>query len=80
MTLKYCIRYLLLVVGFALLTYGMINWSRSEFSMQGLWLVDKAYTLHPLHFVIMGVAMIPPAMWEIFSLQHKQNSAQESQP
>lgn len=80
MTLKYCIRYLLLVAGFALLTYGMINWSRDDFSMQGIWIFDGPNILHPLHFIIVGVAMIPPAMWEIFSLQHfqkRQNSNQE---
>lgn len=76
MTLKYCIRYMLLVVGFALLTYGMINWSREDFSMQGIWFFDGSNPLHPLYFIIIGVAMIPPAMWEIFSLQQGQKSAQ----
>ncbi len=68
MTLKYCIRYLLLIAGFAFLTFGMINWSRDAFSMQGIWFFDGPNILHPLLFVIIGVAMIPPAMWEIFSL------------
>jgi len=77
MTLKYCIRYLLLVVGFALLTYGMINWSRTAFSMHGVWFFDNSYNLHPLHFIIVGVAMIPPAMWEIFFLQHKQDTGRD---
>jgi len=79
MTLKYCIRYLLLIAGFTLLTYGMINWSRSDFSMQGIWFSDATYYLHPLHFVIIGVAMIPPSMWEIFALQHTQKQKRDSQ-
>lgn len=69
MTLKYSLRYLLLVMGFALLTFGMINWSRVDFTMQGIWFFDNGYQLHPVHYVILGIAMIPPTMWEIFLLQ-----------
>jgi hypothetical protein len=35
-----------------------------------VWLVDGGFRLHPLHLLIVGLAMIPPALWEIFLLEH----------
>jgi len=67
---SYLIRYLLLTVGFALTTYGLIEWQQQGFRFQGI-LFDAGLKLHPLHFVVLGIAMIPPALWEIFLLDTK---------
>jgi len=65
---KFVLQYLLLVLGFALLTYGLVNWGRLNFSLTDAWFSDGQVALHPLHLLILGIAMIPPAMWELFVL------------
>jgi hypothetical protein len=47
-------------------------WHARAFSFAGVWLVDNGFQLHPLHLLILGLAMIPPALWEIFILEHRQ--------
>ena len=68
--MRYLLRFILLSVGFALTTAGLMLWHADGFSFQGIWFVDNAYQLHPLHVLIVGLAMIPPALWEIFVLEN----------
>jgi len=70
---SYLIRYLLLMTGFALTTYGLMEWQQDGFSFQGIWFVEGVFNLHPLHFVVVGIAMIPPALWEVFVLDIKRH-------
>lgn len=67
--MRYFLRFLLLALGFALTTAGLMFWQAEEFTFRGIWLVDNDYRLHPLHLLIVGIAMIPPALWEIFLLE-----------
>lgn len=71
--MRYLSRFLLLTVGFALTTSGLMAWHASHFSFTGLWFVDNDYRLHPLHLLILGLAMIPPTLWEIFILEHQRS-------
>jgi hypothetical protein len=32
---------------------------------------DAGFRLHPLHYLIVGIAMIPPSLWEIFLLEQE---------
>jgi hypothetical protein len=68
--MKYFLRFLLLTLGFALTTAGLMFWHAEGFGFDGIWLVDNEFRLHPLHLLIVGLAMIPPALWEIFLLEH----------
>ncbi|MFB3078316.1 MAG: hypothetical protein ACE1Y4_09950 [Lysobacterales bacterium] len=69
--MKYLVRFLLLAIGFALTTAGLMFWHAQQFSLEGLWFFDNGFQLHPLHLLIVGLAMIPPALWEVFILEHK---------
>lgn len=69
--MRYFLRFLLLTLGFALTTAGLMAWHARSFSFTGVWLVDNGFQLHPLHLLILGLAMIPPALWEIFILEHR---------
>lgn len=69
--MKYLVRFLLLMIGVALTTLGLIYWQHQGFRLNGLWLVDNSFKPHPLHLVVLGIAMIPPAMWEIFLLDNQ---------
>jgi hypothetical protein len=69
--MRYLLRFLLLTLGFALTTAGLMHWHALDFSFRGVWLLDNDFRLHPLHLLIIGLAMIPPALWEIFLLEHQ---------
>ena len=67
--MKYLTRFLLLMIGFALTSAGLIMWRAIGFSFEGIWFVDNGYRPHALHVLILGLAMIPPSLWEIFVLE-----------
>lgn len=67
--LRYLARMLLLTIGIALVTYGAIDWQYRDFAMQGVWLYDNGWQPHPIHILVAGVAIVPLAMWDIFSLE-----------
>ena len=69
--MRYLASFLLLAVAFALTTAGLMFWHSQDFSFQGIWFFDNDYKPHPLHLLMLGIAMIPPALWEIFILEYK---------
>lgn len=71
--MRYLGRFLLLTVGFALIAAGLMLWHSNGFRFTGLWLVDNNFKPHGLHLLILGLAMVPPALWEIFLLEHNQH-------
>jgi hypothetical protein len=78
--MKYLTRFLLLLIGFALTTTGLMMWRAIGFSFEGIWFVDNGYRPHALHLLILGLAMIPPSLWEIFVLEHEMQSSIEQSP
>ena len=67
--MKYLTRFLLLMTGFALTTAGLMMWHATGLSFDGIWFIDNDYRPHALHVLILGLAMIPPSLWEIFILE-----------
>jgi len=70
--MKYLLRFLLLALGFALTTGGLMLWHAQGFSFDGVWFFDDGFRLHPLHLIVLGLAIIPPTLWEIFLLEARQ--------
>ena len=68
LAIRFLIRFLLLTSAVAMLTYGLAAWQHEGFGLDGVWLFGDGGRLHPLHFVVVGIGMIPPVMWEIFGL------------
>lgn len=68
LVIRFLIRFLLLTSAVALFTYGLASWQHEGFGLDGVWLFGDGGRLHPLHFVVVGIGMIPPVMWEIFGL------------
>ena len=60
--------HLLLTAAVASLCYGLIDWHANAFSAQGIWLYDNGWRPHPVHFVAVGIALIAPALWDIFAM------------
>jgi len=84
---RFFARFILLAAGFALFTFGLLSWSRTGFSLTGLLPFTGNFELQGMHYVMLGVAMIPPSLWEIFNLERRAQhlastpeSAQESAP
>jgi hypothetical protein len=67
--LRYLLRFALLTIGFALTTLGLMTWQARGLSFDGLWPMDGPFAVHPLHLLVLGLAMIPPTLWEIFLLE-----------
>ncbi|MDE0065176.1 MAG: hypothetical protein OXP09_02815 [Gammaproteobacteria bacterium] len=67
--MKYLAGFLLLTAGSALTTAGLAMWHDQAFAFSGLWTLSGG--LHPIFVLIVGIAMIPPALWEIFLLENR---------
>jgi hypothetical protein len=62
------LRCLLLTAAFGLTTFALARWQTMGFNWTGIWPLSGPFELHPVHILILGIAMIPPALWEIFLL------------
>lgn len=67
-SLRLLLRCTLLTIAFALTTYALARWQTLGFSFVDIWPMADELELHPVHVLILGIAMIPPALWEIFLL------------
>lgn len=76
---RYLVRYGLLTLGVALATFGLIGWTDLHFDLRGFWLYDNGWQLHPVHLLIVGIGLIPPAIWEIFVLETARHGHQRQQ-
>ena len=70
--MKYASWYILLAAGFALITAGLASWNDRAFLFNGLLSLDDG--LHPLYLLILGIAVVPPALWEIFLAEHNKRT------
>ena len=67
-SLRLLIRFLVLGAASAAVAYGLLAWQHQGFTLAGVWLVDNGWRLHPVHFVVIGIGLLPPTMWDIFAL------------
>ena len=63
----------------ALTTTGLMMWRAIGFSFDGIWFVDNGYRPHALHVLVLGLAMIPPSLWEIFVLESEMQAGSGNQ-
>ncbi len=54
---------------------GLMTWQARGFSFAGIWPLEGPFAAHPLHLLILGIAMIPPTLWEIFVLENRKDGA-----
>ncbi len=77
--MRFFVRFLLLAAGFSLFTFGLLQWSSEGFALSGLLPFTPEYKTQGLHYVMLGLAMIPPSLWEIFNLE-RLSQGSESPP
>ena len=63
--MRYFWHFTLLALGLAATTAGLMWWHTHSFNLTGLWSLQ----LHPVHLQVLGLAIIPPSLWEIFVLE-----------
>lgn len=59
------IRHLLLTLGFALLTLGILAWQSINFDLSGLWSLTINGSIHPIIPTALGLGIISSTLWEI---------------
>ena len=62
------LRCVLLALAFAITTFGLAQWQARGFVWHDVWPLAERLSLHPVHLLVIGIAMIPPTLWEIFLL------------
>ena len=75
------VRFTLLALGFALTTYGVLGWHHLGFEVDFSIRDPQVYGLHPIYILILGLALIPPSVWEIFVFESRkdQDKAQDTE-
>jgi len=64
--------HVVIVASFALIAFALAEWQALGFSAVGLWPLDGEMRLHPAHVLILGIVILPPALWELFALDHRE--------
>ena len=79
MRLSFFIRFILLAISFGLTTLGLLAWQQTNFDLSTVWPMGGELSAHPIYALVLGLALIPPTLWEIFVLenQHTRQAEQE---
>ena len=75
---RFIIRFLLLTLGFALTTLGLLAWQQINFDLTHIWPLSGEFSTHPVYAIVLGLALIPPTLWEIFVLESRQDRQQDA--
>ena len=67
--IRLVIRFIVLAAASSAVAYGLLAWQHQGFTLVGVWLVDNDWRLHPVHFLMVGIGLIPPTMWDIFAME-----------
>ncbi|MEM7219107.1 MAG: hypothetical protein AAF515_12130 [Pseudomonadota bacterium] len=78
--MHYFLRFMLLATGFCLFTYGLLSWQADRFTLVGIMPFGADFRWQGLHFLTLGLAMIPPSLWEIFQLEIRAARALGKEP
>lgn len=75
---QYLLRLALLTLGVALATMGLLTWQAQGFALATLWPFARAFEPHPVHLLVLGIALIPPSLWDIFMLETRRAQRSDS--
>jgi hypothetical protein len=63
-----------LILATATMTWGLVAWADSGFTTQPLWPMDRALQLHPVHLIVVGLALLPASLSALLSDAHPSDS------
>ena len=72
--LRYLSRFGLLTLAFALATAGLLGWQADGFRWPAMATGESLLRPEPLYLLILGVAIVPPTLWDIFQLETQRSS------
>lgn len=78
--LRYLSRFGLLTLGFGLATMGLLGWQSDGFQWPGGAGNAPLLSLQPLYLLILGIAIVPPTLWDIFQLEMHRATAADTGP
>ena len=62
------------MLGFALTTAGVLAWQQIDFKLDTMWPIGgEELSAHPVYVIVLGMALIPPTLWEIFVLENSRD-------
>ncbi len=67
--MRYFLRFVLLAIAFALTTWGLLRWQVIDYSFANFFDWSSFPVVHPIFFVVFGISLIPPTIWDIFLLE-----------
>jgi len=50
---------------------GLLAWQQINFNLASIWPIADTFSVHPTYAIVLGLALIPPTLWEIFILENK---------
>ncbi len=53
---------LAVILATATMTWGLVAWAHSHFTIDSLWPIQGAAQLHPVHLIGLGLATLPVAL------------------
>lgn len=74
---KFLLRYCLLAAAAALLGYGLVAWHDRGMAIDGILFYDNHWRPHPMHLLVLGICLLPIAMWQVFALDVKRQEQRE---
>ncbi len=77
MYLRLLARFVLLSAGFALTTLGILGWKTIDFELDNMWPLAGSFSIHPVYIMVLGMALIPPTLWEIFVLELRREKSRQ---
>lgn len=69
------------IVATASMTWGLVAWADSDFTIESLWPIQGAAQLHPVHLIGFGLATLPVALSALLRPEaHASNPASKKEP
>ena len=51
---------------------GILAWQKIAFRLD-MWPLTPTFAVHPVHLIVLGLALIPPTLWEIFVMEQRRD-------
>ena len=78
MRLRYLTRFIMIAAGFGLTVFGTLSWHDLGFDLASAWPLAEQFGFHPVYPLTLGMALIPPSLWEVFVLEANRTTTQDS--
>ncbi len=64
--LRNCLMGMLATIGCVFILMGFWNWGKEGYHLDRLWFYKNTFAMHPLHFAVLGLAILVFALFDIW--------------